>query len=78
MASNNIARLGIVPGIDTASFTADVDKAISENKKLKNAIERDSKAAAGAIADIKNATQDYGKTLTKVEQIQREISSGRL
>lgn len=77
MASNNIARLGIVLGIDTASFTADVDKAISENKKLKNAIERDSKAAAGAIADIKNATQDYGKTLTKVEQIQREISSGR-
>ena len=77
MASNNIARLGVVLGIDTAAFTADVDKAISENKKLKNAIERDSKAAAGAIADLKNATDDYGKTLSKVEQIQREISSGR-
>lgn len=77
MASNNIARLGVVLGIDTASFTADIDKAISENKKLKTAIERDSKAAAGAIADLKNATNDYGKTLTKVEQIQREISSGR-
>jgi lambda family phage tail tape measure protein len=77
MASNNIARLGVVLGIDTAAFTADVDKAISENKKLKTAIERDSKAAAGAIADLKNATDDYGKTLTKVEQIQREMSSGR-
>jgi phage-related minor tail protein len=77
MASNNIARLGVVLGIDTASFTADIDKAISENKKLKAAIERDSKAAAGAIADLIHATEDYGKTLTKVEQIQREISSGK-
>lgn len=77
MASNNIARLGVVLGIDTASFAADVDKAIAENKKLSAAIKRDSNAAAGAIADLKNATEDYGKTLTKVELIQREISSGR-
>jgi lambda family phage tail tape measure protein len=78
MASNNIARLGIVLGIDTASFTADVNKAISENGKLKNAILRDSNAAAGALADLIHATEDYGKTLTKVQQIERETNSGRL
>lgn len=36
MASSNIARLGVVLGIDTASFRADVDEAISANKKLKD------------------------------------------
>jgi len=77
MASNNIARLGVVLGIDTASFAADVDKAISENKKLSAAIKRDSNAAAGALADLKNATEDYGKTLTKVQLVERELSSGR-
>lgn len=77
MASNNIARLGIVLGIDTASFTADINKAISENGKLKNSILRDSNAAAGAIADLIHATEDYGKVLTKVELIQRETTSGR-
>ena len=77
MASNNIARLGVVLGIDTASFAADVDKAISENKKLAAAIKRDSNAAAAEIASLKYATEDYGKTLTKVELIQREITSGR-
>ena len=77
MASNNIARLGVVLGIDTAAFTADVDKAIAENKKLSAAIKRDSNAAAGALADLKNATEDYGKTLTRVQLMERELNSGR-
>lgn len=77
MASANIARLGVVLGLDTAEFTASIDKAISENRKLKNAITKDSNAAAGAIAQLKFATEDYGKTLTQVDMVQREISSGR-
>jgi hypothetical protein len=77
MASNNIARLGIVLGIDTASFAADVDKAISENKKLKDAIKRDSNAAAAEIIALKYATEDYGKQVSKVEQIERQIAAGR-
>lgn len=77
MASNNIARLGVVLGLDSAQFQADIDKAIAANRKLKQAIKSDSNAAAGAIAELKNATDDYGKTLTKVEQIQREVTSGR-
>lgn len=77
MASNNIARLGIVLGIDTASFAADVDKAISENKKLKDAIKRDSNAAAAEIIALKYATEDYGKEVSKVAQIERQIAAGR-
>jgi phage-related minor tail protein len=77
MASNNIARLGVVLGLDTAEFTASIDKAIQENKKLGQAIKRDSNAAAGEIISLKNATDDYGKTLTKVQLIEREISQGR-
>ena len=77
MASQNIARLGVVLGLDTAEFTAQVDKAISENRKLKNAIKSDSQAALRESAALKLAAEDYGKTLTKVQQIEREINSGR-
>jgi len=77
MASSNIARLGVVLGIDTASFRADVDEAISANKKLKDSIERQSQAAAKEIAALTHATQDYGKEVTKVKQIEREIAAGR-
>jgi len=77
MASQNIARLGVVLGLDTAEFTASIDKAISENAKLKNAIRRDTNAAAGEIINLKHATEDYGKTLTKVQMMERETTSGR-
>lgn len=77
MASQNIARLGVVLGIDTAEFTAGVDKAIAENKKLKSAIQRETNAAAKEIIALKYAVEDYGKSLTKTEQIQREIATGR-
>ena len=46
MASQNIARLGVVLGLDTAEFTAQVDKAISENRKLKNAIKSDARSTS--------------------------------
>ena len=77
MASQNIARLGVVLGLDTAEFTASIDKAISENAKLKNAIRRDSNAAAAEIVNLKHATDDYGKTLTRVQMMERETTSGR-
>jgi lambda family phage tail tape measure protein len=77
MASQNIARLGVVLGLDTAEFTASIDKAISENAKLKNAIRRDTNSAAGELKTLVHATEDYGKALTKVELIQREVTSGK-
>ena len=77
MASNNIARMGVVLGLDTAEFTAAIDKAIGENRKLGAAIKRDMNAAAADIVQLKYATEDYGKTLTKVQLIEREIAAGR-
>jgi phage-related minor tail protein len=77
MASQNIARLGVVLGLDTAEFTASIDKAISENAKLKNAIRRDTNAAAGELINLKHATDDYGKSLTRVQLMERETTSGR-
>jgi phage-related minor tail protein len=77
MAGQNIARLGVVLGIDTAEFSAGIDKAISDNKKLKASIQKETNAAAKEILALKFATEDYGKSLTKVEEIQREISSGK-
>jgi phage-related minor tail protein len=77
MASNNIARLGVVLGLDTSEFTAEVDKAILVNKKLADAIKKADNAAAGELINLKHATEDYGKALTKVDLIQREIQSGK-
>lgn len=77
MASQNIARLGVVLGLDTAEFTASIDKAIAENVKLKNAIRRETDAAAKEITALKYATDDYGKVVSKVTQIEREMAAGR-
>lgn len=77
MASQNIARLGVVLGLDTAEFTASIDKAIAENVKLKNAIRRETDAAAKEIVALKYATEDYGKVVSKVTLIEREMSAGR-
>ena len=77
MASQNIARLGVVLGLDTAEFTAEIDKAISANGKLKNAIRRDTDAAAKELRELVHATDDYGKALSRVELMQRETTSGR-
>jgi lambda family phage tail tape measure protein len=77
MASSNIARLGVVLGLDTAEFTASIDKAVSENKKLAREIKSASDAGAREIVALKYATDDYGKSLTKVQLIEREISQGR-
>ena len=77
MASQNIARLGVVLGLDTAEFTASIDKAIAENVKLKNAIRRETDAAAKEIVALKYATDDYGKVVSKVTQVEREMAAGR-
>ena len=77
MASSNIARLGVVLGLDMAEFSANIDKAISENRKLKNEIQRHTNAAVRELNSLTEATADYGREVTKVEQIQRQIASGK-
>jgi phage-related minor tail protein len=77
MASTNIARLGVVLGLDMAEFTAGIEKAVKENKKLSSAIKSDSNAAAKEIMALKYATDTYNKSLTKTEEIQKATTTGR-
>tara|TARA_R110002126_G_scaffold191700_4_gene339889 strand:+ start:4078 stop:6486 length:2409 start_codon:yes stop_codon:yes gene_type:complete len=77
MASQYTARLGIVMGINIAELETSVNEAIQKFGKLKNEIKRDVSAAEKELLSLSYAIQDYGKSLTKVEQIQREITSGR-
>lgn len=77
MASNNIARLGIVLGIDTAEFTAAIDRATAITRKMGAEMKRDMDAAAKEIVRLDHATSDYGKTLTQVQLVEREMNSGR-
>ena len=77
MASSNIARLGVVLGLDMAQFTADIDAAIAKQKHLKNEITRHTNAAVKELDSLTDATKDYGKELTKVEEIERQITKGR-
>jgi phage-related minor tail protein len=77
MASSNIARLGIVFGVDTAELEVKIAKAKETFHGFTKQVERDSNNAAKDLVALRHATEDYGKTLTKVEQIEREIKSGR-
>ena len=77
MASSNIARLGIVLGVDTAELEVKISKAKQEFGSFAKQIQRDSDNAAKDIVALRYATEDYGKTLTKVEQVEREIKAGR-
>ena len=72
----NIARLGVVLGLDTAQFQSSVDEAIAANRKLAQNIKKETNAAASEILRLKDATEDYGISLTKTEQIQRDIAAG--
>lgn len=77
MASQYLARLGIVLGVDSGELVTGIDKAKKEFKQFSNQVEKDTKAALREVSSLKDATEDYGRTLTKVEQIEREISKGR-
>lgn len=77
MASQFFSRLGIVLGIDTAELSADVEKAIEENRKLKRGITAEAKAIEKEMAALKFATENYGKSITKVAQLQQEFAMGK-
>lgn len=74
----NAATLGVALSLETGSFVAEAQKAAYETQKLKNTIAREMKAADKEIQALKYATEDYGKAVTKVDQIERQLESGRL
>jgi len=77
MASQNIARLGVVFGVDTAELETKISSAKKQFKEFGNQVARDSQNAAKDLVQLRYATEDYGKTLTKVQMIEREIQAGR-
>lgn len=76
MASQNIARLGVILGIDTAAWQKDIDVAIEQNRKLAREIKKENTAAEKEIERLTYAIKDYGREVTMVEKIQREFLSG--
>jgi phage-related minor tail protein len=74
----NAATLGIALDLQMGNFATEAQKVAYETQKMKNAIAREMKAADKEIQSLKYATEDYGKVVSKVTQIERELSSGRL
>lgn len=76
MASQNIARLGVVLGIDVATWQRDIDEAIAAQKKLSREIKNQNTAAEKEIERLTYAIKDYGREVTMAEKIQREFMAG--
>ena len=77
MASQYLARLGIVLGVDSGELVTKLTEAQKQFDNLAKEGKRATNAAAKEIMALTHATEDYGRTLTKVEQIEREIKTGR-
>lgn len=78
MASNQyLARLGFVLALDQSEFVEKLTETQRKWKDFSNEAKRDSAQAAKAILELDEATKTYGKTLTKVEQVQRDIDTGK-
>lgn len=75
--SQTIARLGVQMALDSAEFKSGASNVIVETQKLRNSVAREMRAAEKEIQTLKYATEDYGKTVTKVAQLEREIEAGR-
>ena len=77
MASQNIARLGVVLGLDSGELVQEMTAAQQKFKNFTNEIRRDTNDAAKVTLQLAEATERYGKTLTKVEEIELQIRQGR-
>jgi phage-related minor tail protein len=74
----NAATLGIALDLQMGNFATEAQKVAYETQKMKNAIAREMKAADKEIQALKYATEDYGKAVTKVSEIERQLATGRL
>lgn len=77
MASQNIARLGIVLGMDSGELVTKITEAQQKFGKFKAQIKRDSEDAAKEIVRLELATKSYGKTLTEVEKVEQQVRLGK-
>ena len=74
--SQYLARLGVVLGIDTAEYSADVDEVQRQTKKMQNTIASELRLAEKEYQRLKYATEDYGKEVTNLTRIQRQMEAG--
>lgn len=72
-ANQNIARLGIVLGLETGEYTREVNAIIQANKSMASQVNSSVKSIQREIEDLSFATENYGKVLTKTEQIEENI-----
>lgn len=77
MANQILARLGVILGINVAEWESDVNKAIGVQLKLERETRRGMKAAAKEIEKLEEYWQDYGRTVTEVEKVQRLFAEGK-
>lgn len=77
MASQNIARLGIVLGVDSGELVTKISEAQQKFGEFKRQIKRDSEDAAKEIVRLEAATRNYGKSLTELEKIEEQIRLGK-
>lgn len=73
MAGQNAARLAVQLALESGTFSGDVQAAIDKFVKLPNAIKRESKNAAKDIELMRYAIADYGKEVSHVTKMQREL-----
>jgi phage-related minor tail protein len=74
----NAATLGVALSLNTGDFVTEAQKVAYETQKMKNSIAREMRAADKEIQALQYATEDYGKTVSKVTQLEREMATGRL
>jgi phage-related minor tail protein len=77
MASQNLARLGIVLAVDSGELVQGITEAQKNFDSLSKQGKRATDALAKDMQQLVYATEDYGKTLTKVQQLEREIKAGK-
>lgn len=73
-ANQNIARLGVVLGLETGEYTTEINQIIQANKKMEREVNSSVKAITKEIEELEFATKNYGKTLTKAEQVEQQIA----
>lgn len=78
MAGNTqiLARLGVVMTANSAEFKQGMDEGILATQKLKRAITSEFTAAQKEIDRLSYAAKDFGKSLSEVDKINRQLSEG--
>lgn len=76
MANQILARLGVVMTLNAAEWEKEVNQAIAAETRLKKEITKQNKDIEKEILKLTYAVKDYGKELTNLEKVQRELGEG--